>query len=350
MRLLSVAGALCVLAAASAEAQTAPTAADSVHALQSLRVIAERNAGYTAVRSVTAMKTPTPLRDVPQSVSVVTRDVIADQAMQGMADVVHYIPGVQMAQGEGHRDAPVIRGNASTADFFVDGIRDDAQYLRDLYNAERIEALKGSNALMFGRGGGGGGLNRVSKQGQRAPVHTLTLEGGSFEHRRTTLDLGRPFGGTVAGRVNAVYERSGGFRDHAALRRYGVNPTLAARLGGSTTVTAAYERFSDARTVDRGIPSFQGRPSPAPLTTFFGNPGLNRATLEAQLATLALEHALPGGFTLRNRSHVAGYDKFYQNSYPGAVTADGQQVALSAYNHAIARINLFNQTDLLRTV
>src|SRR5215217_143823 len=235
MRLLSAAGALCVLASASAAAQVAPTSADSVHALQSLRVVA-RGAGYSTVSSVTAMKTPTPLRDVPQSVSVVTRDVIADQAMQGMADVVRYVPGVQMGQGEGHRDAPTIRGNASTADFFVDGVRDDAQYLRDLYNAERVEALKGSNAMIFGRGGGGGVLNRVTKEAQWAPTRSLTVEGGSYDHRRGTLDLGQGVGSGVALRLNAMYENSESFRSFSALERYGVNPTLALALGGSTTL------------------------------------------------------------------------------------------------------------------
>ena len=93
------------------------------------------------VRSAT--KTHTPLRDVPQSVSVVTGELIADQRMQGMADVVRYMPGVGMAQGEGNRDTPIFRGNSSTSDFFVDGVRDDVQYFRDLYNVDRVEALKG---------------------------------------------------------------------------------------------------------------------------------------------------------------------------------------------------------------
>jgi catecholate siderophore receptor len=108
-------------------------------------------------------------------VTVVTHALIADQAMQNMADVVRYVPGVTMGQGEGHRDAPTIRGNSSTADFFVDGVRDDAQYYRDLYNTDRVEALKGSNAMMFGRGGGGGIINRVTKQADWVPVRTLSL-------------------------------------------------------------------------------------------------------------------------------------------------------------------------------
>jgi catecholate siderophore receptor len=110
--------------------------------------------------------------------------------MRGMADVVRYVPGITMGQGEGHRDAPTIRGNSSTADFFVDGVRDDAQYFRDLYNVERVEALKGSNAMVFGRGGGGGVLNRVTKEADWVPTRALTLAGGAFDHRRAALDLG----------------------------------------------------------------------------------------------------------------------------------------------------------------
>src|SRR5688500_2163577 len=95
-----------------------------------------------------ATKTPTPRRDVPQAVSVVTRELIADQRMASRADVVRFRPGVTMAQGEGNRDTPILRGNASTSDFFVDGVRDDVQYFRDVYNVERVEAPKGPNAMI----------------------------------------------------------------------------------------------------------------------------------------------------------------------------------------------------------
>ena len=114
----------------------------------------------------TATRTYTPLINVPQAITVVTRAMIVDQSMQGLADVVRYVPGVGMAQGEGNRDAAVFRGNSSTSDFFVDGIRDDVQYVRDLYNVERVEALKGPNAMIFGRGGAGGVLNPNDTPGQ----------------------------------------------------------------------------------------------------------------------------------------------------------------------------------------
>src|SRR5258705_9585403 len=145
--------------------------------------------------------------------------------MQSMADVVRYVPCITTGPGEGHRDQPTIRGNSSTADFFVDGVRDDAQYLRDVYNSERVEALKGPNAMVFGRGGGGGVLNRVTKTATWTPAHSVTIEGGSFDHGRGTMDVGRVLTDKVAVRFNGLLEHSGGFRDRADLRRRGLNPT-----------------------------------------------------------------------------------------------------------------------------
>jgi catecholate siderophore receptor len=348
-------------AAAAAGAQAAPGAApaDSTDAarrdsarvarLRGVTVTAARQRGYAARRTTTATRTDTPLRDVPQAVSTVTRQLIADQAMLNMTDVVRYVPGVTMGQGEGHRDAPTIRGQSSTADFFVDGVRDDAQYLRDLYNVERVEAVKGANATIFGRGGGGGVINRVTKAAEWAPTRALTVQGGSFDQRRGTLDVGQG-AGRVAARVNGMWERSAGFRDAFDLRRYGVNPTVAVAAGERTMVRAGYERFSDERTVDRGVPSFAGRPSGAAITTFFGDPSASASRLRVDAADALVEHHARGGLTVRNRSRLTDYDKFYQNVFPGAVDAAGTQVALSAYNNGTRRHNLFNQTDVTGTL
>jgi catecholate siderophore receptor len=313
-----------------------------------MKVVAERSrrAGYVTTRSRTATRTDTPLRDTPQSATVLTRTLIADQAMQNMSDAVRFIPGITMAQGEGHRDAPVIRGNGSTADFFVDGVRDDAQYLRDLYNVERIEALKGSNAMIFGRGGGGGVINLVRREASWLPVGTLTLEGGSFDHKRGVLDFGRPLSEKAAVRVDGLYEKSGGFRDGSRLERFGVTPTATILAGSGTVLRLDYEHFRDDRNVDRGIPSFLGAPSPARVTAFFGDPDVSRSHALVDAGAIVLDRVLGRGLSLRNRTRAVHYDKFYQNVYPGAVDTSGTQVNLQGYNNATTRTNLFNQTDL----
>jgi catecholate siderophore receptor len=317
--------------------------------LEPVRVVAKRGrTGYTAAGTITATKTPTPLRDVPQSVTVVTHELMKDQAMQSMADVVRYVPGVTMGQGEGNRDQPTIRGNSTSADFFVDGVRDDVQYFRDLYNVERVEALKGSNAMVFGRGGGGGVLNRVTKEPRWDPLRELTLQGGSYDNKRASADLGQGLTHAVAARLNGVYESSGLFRDGVSLTRYGINPTVTIAPGArKTRVALGYEYFSDHRTADRGIPSFEGRPLDTDVATFFGDPDASYADVRVHGATATIAHESGVGLSVRNRTRFGSYDKIYQNVFPGAVSATGDEVSISAYNNATQRRNLFNQTDVI---
>ena len=319
--------------------------------LEEVRVTATpAQAGYAVVRSTSGTRTDTPLRDTPQSISVVTRSLMSDQAMASMADVVRYIPGITMGQGEGHRDAPTIRGNSSTADFFVDGVRDDAQYLRDVYNVERVEVLKGPNAMVFGRGGGGGVINRVTKYAGGTGRRELTLEGGSWARRRASLDIGVGSADGLAGRLNSVYENSGSFRDDVALERHGINPTASLSLGARTTARAGYEYFVDARSVDRGIPSYLGRPADAAPSTFFGTPELSHSSARNHSVSLLLEHATRSRLTIRNATRYAHYDKFYQNVFPRNVLTGGTEVSLAGYSSATTRSNLFNQLDVVRGV
>ncbi|WP_292682355.1 TonB-dependent receptor plug domain-containing protein [Novosphingobium sp.] len=126
-------------------------------------IVYGRPDGYDIEKTRTATKTETALIDVPQSVSVLSREQLDDQGLEQLGDALRYVPGVVLGQGEGHRDQISLRGQNTTADFFLDGLRDDAQYYRALYNIDRVEVLKGANALIFGRGGGGGVINRVSK-------------------------------------------------------------------------------------------------------------------------------------------------------------------------------------------
>jgi catecholate siderophore receptor len=244
----------------------------------------------------------------------------------------------------------VIRGQRTSADFYVDGMRDDAEYLRDTYNVERVEALKGPNAMIFGRGGGGGVINRVEKEAQWVWTRSLTAEAGTYDHRRGMLDVGGPVASSFAARFNGVYEDGKGFRDFADRKRWGVNPTGAVTLGERATLNAGFEFYRDGRNVDRGIPSFQGGPANTPIDTYFGNPGLSTSISRVHSANAGLDLTLPAGFTVRSKARWADYDKFYQNSYAGgAVNAAGTSVNLSAYNNSIERDNWIGQTDVLRT-
>jgi len=306
-------------------------------------------AGYQSRQSLAATKTDTPLVDVPQSITVVTRELIDDQAMRSMGDVVRYMPGVGIAQGEGNRDTPVLRGNSSTASFFLDGIRDDVEYFRDFYNVDRVEALKGPNAMIFGRGGPGGLINRVTKQANQTPVRELAFTVGAWEQYRTTVDFGHPVSDRLSLRVNGLYEDSRSYRDGFTLRRYAANPTLACQIAPRTTLRAGFEYFHDERIADRGVPSYQGRPLAVAAETFFGDPAQSPTHTTVRAFNAALHHNFGHGLTLRNTTRFADYDKFYQNVFPGAVNAAGTTVAISAYNNDTDRENFFNQTDLVYT-
>ena len=292
-----------------------------------------------------ATKTLTPLRDIPQAVTVVTKGQIKEQMLMSISDVVRYMPGITAHQGENNRDDVVIRGNRSSADFFLNGVRDDVQYYRDLYNLERVETLKGPNAMIFGRGGGGGVINRVTKEAGFSPLRELYLQGGSFSNKRIEGDFGQPLNDKFAFRLNGMYEHSGSFRRFVELERYGINPTLTFLPAEGTKITLGYERFHDERTADRGITSFRGRPAGVPSDTFYGNPDDSRVKAGVNILSGTVDHQA-GKLNIRNRTQLGVYDRFYQNYVPGASNAAQTLVTLTAYNNSTRRRNLFNQTDL----
>ena len=311
--------------------------------------------GYVATNSVSALKTDTPLIDVPQTVSVITRQQLDDQAQHSMADVLRYVPGTTVGQGEGNRDQITIRGQNTTADFFVDGVRDDVQYYRTLYNIERVEILKGATALLFGRGGGGGVINRV----QKAPSAEQTFGAvaaslNSFGNWDVAADLNAPISDRAAVRLNGFYESLANHRDGFDGERYAFNPYVAAELGEGWKAGLSYEYVKDDRVTDRGIPSLAcAQPcTPGPLPgnrdTFFGVRGVNRTGLEAHLVKGLLEGQLADNLSWSTALLYGHYDKYYRNVYAnGAATSPTGTVALAAYTDPTTRENVIAQTNLV---
>ncbi len=310
-----------------------------------------RRHGYAASAVSSATKTTTPLRDVPQAVSVVSSALIADQRMTSMADVARYMPGVGIAQGEGNRDTPILRGNSTTADFFVDGVRDDVQYFRDLYNVERVEALKGPNAMIFGRGGVGGVINRVTRQADWGQSREASLQVGSWDNKRVTADVGRgrERGGCRCG-PPALYEDSDSYRDGVDLERYGVNPTAVVRASARTRRCAAATSTSttNASPTAASRRSTAGRSRPTRhLLRRSGAEPQPHATVQPAVgaARAPLRHAASRCAT---GISYGDYDKFYQNVFPGAVNAARDHGRPSRPTTTRrTRQNLFNQTDVI---
>lgn len=316
--------------------------------LPMVQVSADKDPGYAAPRSTYAMKTDTLLRDTPQSVTVITQKQLQDQAPLSMIEAIRYVPGIGLSSGEGNRDAVVFRGNRSTGDFYIDGVRDDVQYFRDFYNIERIEVLKGANGMIFGRGGSGGVINRVRKEANWDPIQQIRFSGGSYNHKRFSMDTGYALNDMVAVRLNGLYEHSESFRDGFELQRYGVTPTVTVKPTKDTRVVFHAELFKDDRIADRGIPSFMGRPFNSKRSTFFGGPAARSPTdTNKKSLSLHIDHKFNNHVRIRNRTHYAIFDKFYQNIFANSAVTPGGMVTLGAYNDETDRENFFNQTDLL---
>jgi catecholate siderophore receptor len=292
-------------------------------------------------------RTTTRLLDVPQTVTVVPRALMADQHAQSVADAVKNVPGVSIAQGEGNRDQLVLRGFSSASDFFVNGIRDDQERFRDLYNVQRIEVLQGPAAMLFGRGGAGGVVNLVTARPEPGLPSEAALEIGADDHKRASAQIGVAATPAVSLRMSAMAERSAGFRDGFFLDRHAVNPVAGMELGRRSRLTLAYEHLRDHRLADRGIPSLNGSPLPGSPDQLFGSRDQNDATSGVESAGVTFEHQLTATTKIRNSFLAGRYDKFYRNVYPGSAVNDRRGLTLSAYDHGIDRVNIFNQTDLI---
>lgn len=323
------------------------TSAAAAEAADQAIIVTGQRSEYGARDTSTATKTNTNIRNIPQALTVISEKQIEDQSIRSVAELLTFVPGATPGTGESNRDQFTLRGNNSTADFFIDGVRDDAQYFRDFYNVDRVEVLKGPNAMIFGRGGGGGVVNRVLKRATFGDYREALTSTDSFGGLRLTGDVDQGIASGVGLRVNGLYENGDSFRRHVDLERYGVNPTLAFQAGPNTRIDIGYEYFHDYRTSDRGVPADGDRPIKGFDRTFFGDPEDSHSKANVNIGTFSVEHELADGLTLKNHTQFADYDKFYQNIYPSSFSSATGLVTLGAYNNRNNRQNLFSQTDLV---
>ncbi len=320
----------------------------SVHSKPSIdEVIVEGK--YLDSNKVNAVKTPTPIIDVPQSLSIFTADQITEQGINSIGEIIDYTAGVNTSQGEGHRDAVVFRGVRSTADFFIDGNRDDVQYYRSLYNVEQIEILRGPNALLFGRGGTGGVLNRVSKKAiiddQFTGYKTSITSFGGYG---TEIDGNYTINDKASFRVNAMYESLENHRDFYEGDRIGFNPSARFQLSEDTTLDVSYEYVDHERFIDRGIPTgADGRPVEALEDVVFADSDGNLTGLEAHLFRASLQHNFTESIKANISAFYGDYDKFYENFYASDFDATTNIATLDGYIDTTQRSNTILSANLV---
>lgn len=346
---LLVTGAACISAAAAT-----PAMADEQIATldQSDEIVVRGEVLYS--NQVNALRSPTPIIDVPQSLSIITEEELARRGFTSIGQIIDYTPGVNTSQGEGHRDAVVFRGVRSTADFFIDGVRDDVQYFRSLYNLEQVEILRGPNALLFGRGGTGGILNRVTKRG----VFGETFVGGraavdTFGAHDFQIDANLSTSDDAAFRVNAMVETLNNHRDFFDGTRIGVNPVAGFKFGPDTVLDLSYEYIDHERFIDRGIPTgADGRPVAAFRDIVFGDPELNFNDLEAHTFRAGLQHQFSDNLKANVSAFYGDYDKVYSNIFIANFNqvATPDEITLDGYIDSTSRKNLILSGNLVGEV
>ena len=292
---------------------------------------------------VNSMKPPVPIINVPQAVSIVTDEDILDQGFRALGDIVRYVPGIHTTQGEGHRDAVVIRGVRTTADFYQNGLRDDVQYYRSLYNVEQVEVLKGPNALLFGRGGTGGLINRVSKKALIGETFTnMNVGFDSFGAGDFAVDGNIEVNDSAAFRLMVHSDSLANHRDQYDGDRFGINPTMTFAVNSETEIGLSFEYLDHERYIDRGIPTSiiggastsASRPVDALNHITYGTDG-NVHTTEASILTGTLVHNYSDSGKINLTVSSNDFNKMYQNLYVNSY--DGTNVQLKGYNDVTLR-------------
>lgn len=308
-------------------------------------------APYNALTSSSATKTEAPLRDIPQTVNVVPLALLRDQGAGSLQDALKAVPGIGMSTGDGQRDQVTIRGFSAIADQFIDGMRDDALYFRDLSNIEQLEVVKGPAAVLYGRGSSGGLINRVTKK-PGIDISEVALQVGSWNQKRGEFDVGRHLGDSGAAfRVTGAVEDADSYRDPQFLQRQALAPSAQFKLGAATTLLVQAEYLHDKRVTDFGIPSYQGRPVDVAPGTYYGAADARQNDYsESRVKALGfvLEHRFSDQLKLRDAFRYVDATLDRNSTLVAAVNESAKTASLTRGNVLRDEDGYFNQTELVQ--
>jgi len=255
-----------------------------------------------------------PLREIPQSISVVPHEVTEQQGTTTLRDALRNVAGISIAAGEGgaQGDNLTIRGFSARNDLFVDGMRDFGSYYRDPFALEELEVLKGPSSVTFGRGSTGGVVNQATKSARFDLFLDTDVTVGTDATRRITADLNEPFGDATAFRLNLMaHDSRVAGRAEAENRRFGIAPSLTTLLGESRlTINYLHQAAND--TPDYGVPWYFDTPAPVDRTNYYGFPDANFLRTTADIGTAKLERDLSASTSLRTQLRYASYGRDVQ--------------------------------------
>lgn len=271
-----------------------------------------------ATAQPTSPKYTAPLRDIPQTITVIDQQIIRQQGAMSLRDVLSNVTGLTVMAGEGGTPAGdnlTLRGFSARNDIFVDGVRDLGPQSRDPFTMEQVEVVKGPQSAFTGRGSAGGSINLVTKGASLQPRADVSFAAGTANLKRGTADLNTPLpflGERTAFRLNLMGHDAGvPGRNAVKNSRYGVAPAMTFGLGSPTRYIFNYSRLEQDNISDYGIPwvpanhnvlaDYRDQPAPVPRETFYGYRDRDKEKMSSNNATFRLEHDFSDGVTLRNQ-------------------------------------------------
>jgi len=291
--------------AAASPGDTAPAASSAVRdALPTISVSGQAvQQDFQAERSTVGAKTPTALRDIPQSVTVINKALIESQGLTSFQDALRNAPGITIGGAEGGQIGNNInlRGFTAQNDIYLDGFRDRNQYYRDTFDLDAVEVLYGPSSMLFGRGSTGGVINQVSKKANLKPSAEVSTTIGTDDRYRTSVDLNRPLGATAALRINAFGQSLGSTRDVMKNKDYGIAPELRFGIGTPTEITLSALIQHNYDMPDYGVLAVNGHPAPVSKHTFYGLTD-DRTIQDVQTVSARIDHRVNDALTISNRT------------------------------------------------
>ncbi|WP_151759874.1 TonB-dependent receptor [Acinetobacter nosocomialis] len=235
------------------------------------------------------------LKDVPQIVNVVPKQILREQTVTSMQGALQNVAGLSFSVGDGQRDQVMIRGFSAITDNYVDGIRDDALYFRDMSNVERVEVLKGPASVLYGRGSAGGLVNKINKKPMDQSLREVSLIGSTTGQRRAEVDVNEKVAENVKVRLTGAVEDSDGYRDQAFLKRQAVAPSVQWDITDKTKLLLQADYLHDDRLADQGFPTdpITGKPVKTNPKTFYGalnGKEVGDVDTEISSQTISLDH------------------------------------------------------------
>lgn len=306
---------------------------------------------YKADTASTGLKFEAALRDIPQSVSVVKEELVKSQNAFNMRDALKNVSGLTIAAGEGGRtgDSITLRGFSANSDTYLDGVKENGQYVRDTFFMDRVEVLKGASSVLFGRGSTGGVINPIAKK----PLKDKTFAEadftyGNYDFKRTTLDAGTKLNDSIAVRLNGLYQDAGSFRDYNYTNRWGIAPSVRFDVGKDTDVTLHYLHQEEDSTYDYGVPMINGKPAAVPVNQYYGFKDDLLQTYNTSVVTAIVNHRFNSDFSVRNTSRYGDYERDYRTLlFSGRATGTGAAASIARTQalRTSPQHNYYNQTD-----